>query len=88
MFTRPLAFALCLAAPAQAEDAQTVFDTGEDMYAEDGPWIAVPADYANAPLTAADIIALSDLDGDPLTITDEERRMITTLTQVLLPAAP
>lgn len=76
---------LCLALPT-ALAAQNVHDTGEDIYASDGPWMAVPADFNPGPMTAADIIAMADLDGDPLTITPQERQMIAMLTQVLIPA--
>lgn len=72
-----------------AAQAETVFDTGEDLYAEDGPWIEIPADFDPAGPTAADIIAMADLDGDPMSLTDEERGMIAVLTMVLLaPSTP
>ena len=86
MTQRALASAcLALLFPLLAQ-AETVFDTGEDLYAEDGPWIAIPADFNPGPLTAADILAMADLDGDLTVITEEEARMIAVLTQVLLPA--
>ncbi len=79
---KALAITLCAPLPVLAE---TVFDTGEDRYAEDGPWIAVPADYTDAPLTPEDIVALADLDGDPSVVTADEQAMINVLTQVLIP---
>ena len=82
-----LRFALALTAlTALPATAQTpgVIDTGEDIYAEDGPWMAIPADFNGGELTATDILAMADLDGDPLTMTEDEKRMIEVLTQVLI----
>ncbi len=75
---------IALTMPLMAQ-SETVFDTGEDIYAEDGPWMAIPPGFDPAPPTAADIIVMADLDGDPLVITAKEREMIALLTMVLLP---
>ncbi len=67
--------------------ANPVIDTGEDMFAEDGPWVAIPANYNPEPYTAAELLAMADLDGDLTNITDDERAMMEVLSQVLI-AAP
>lgn len=80
---KPFALLLALILPVNAP-AETVFDTGEDIFAEDGPWMAIPADFNPGPPTAAEIIIMADLDGDPLNITAVEREMIGLLMQVMI----
>ncbi|MFZ3583878.1 hypothetical protein ACOI1H_17135 [Loktanella sp. DJP18] len=51
----------------------------------DDHWIDAPQDVAfgSGPTPHDDIVAMADLDGNPDVVTDEERRMIALLTQVL-----
>ncbi|MFT4706277.1 MAG: hypothetical protein ACI9TA_003261 [Reinekea sp.] len=58
--------------------------TRAETTVEDGPWIAIPTDAAFLPttMTLGDVIALADLDGDPLTISADEKEMIAVLIQI------
>lgn len=59
--------------------------TTAETAVKDGPWTAIPTDAAflPTPMTLDDVIALADLDGDPLTISTDEKEMITLLIQIL-----
>ena len=69
-----------LALPAQAE--MLPFIPSEPL---DGPILAIehlPADF-DAPLTEERLLRLADLDGDPVRIDADERRMLAVLGDLL-----
>ncbi len=80
MIQRMIPLLALLATPAMAEIVPMDFSPMDD-----GPWIELPegAAFDTAPPTYDDIIAMSDLDGNPDVITAKEHEMITLLSQVL-----
>lgn len=61
------------------------FSSADALFADDGPWIAIPAGMTYPQYTSPEeeIRAMADLDGDPSVTTAEEMQMIATLTQIL-----
>jgi hypothetical protein len=80
MIQRMIPLLALLASPVAAEIVPMDFSPMED-----GPWIELPegAAFNTAPPTYDDIIAMSDLDGDPSVTTAKEHEMIALLSQVL-----
>lgn len=80
MIHRMIPVLALIASPAVAEVVPM-----DHALIEDGLWIEAPQDaaFGSGPATYDDIVAMADLDGNPEVITDEERRMIALLSQVL-----
>ncbi len=80
MIHRMIPVLALIASPAVAEVVPM-----DQALMHDGLWIDAPQDAAlgSGHTTHDDIVAMADLDGNPGVITDEERRMIALLSQVL-----